>query len=119
LIAFKDTLHRFISAFIALGCLVWLFSYFQLPELSAPLLALISAAVTLPNSRVMRASRTTKNPYNYTLFKPLSYASTLMLLMVSVVFIVAENTQSIAGVAGDFVYNYFLAQGLLITVCLY
>ena len=119
LIAFKDTLHRFISAFIALGCLVWLFSYFQLPELSAPLLALISAAVTLPNSRVMSASRTTKNPYNYTLFKPLSYASTLMLLMVSVVFIVAENTQSIAGVAGDFVYNYFLAQGLLIAVCLY
>lgn len=119
LVAFKDTLHRFISAFIALGCLVWLFSYFQLPELSAPLLALISAAVTLPNSRVMRASRTTKNPYNYTLFKPLSYASTLMLLMVSVVFIVAENTQSIAGVAGDFVYNYFLAQGLLIAVCLY
>lgn len=119
LIVFKDTLHRFFSAFIALGCLVWLLSYFQLPELSAPLLALIASVVSLPNSKVMTAAQASATPHRYTLFKPLNYASTLVLLMVSVVFIVAENSQAIVGVAGDFVYNYFLSQGLLIAVCLY
>ena len=119
LIVFKDTLHRFFSAFIALGCLVWLLSYFQLPELSAPLLALIASVVSLPNSKVMTAAQASATPHRYTLFRPLNYASTLVLLMVSVVFIVAENSQSIVGVAGDFVYNYFLSQGLLIAVCLY
>lgn len=119
LIVFKDTLHRFFSAFIALGCLVWLLSYFQLPELSAPLLALIASVVSLPNSKVMTAAQASDTPNRYTLFRPLNYASTIVLLMVSVVFIVAENSQSIAGIAGDFVYNYFLSQGLLIAVCLY
>ncbi|WP_296202727.1 DUF2157 domain-containing protein [Psychrobacter sp. UBA3962] len=119
LIVFKDTLHRFFSAFIALGCLVWLLSYFQLPELSAPLLALIASVVSLPNSKVMTAAQASDTPNKYTLFRPLNYASTIVLLMVSVVFIVAENSQSIAGIAGDFVYNYFLSQGLLIAVCLY
>ena len=119
LIVFKDTLHRFFSAFIALGCLVWLLSYFQLPELSAPLLALIASVVSLPNSKVRTAAQASDTPNSYTLFRPLNYASTLVLLMVSVVFIVAENSQSVFGIAGDFVYNYFLSQGLLIAVCLY
>lgn len=119
LIVFKDTLHRFFSAFIALGCLVWLLSYFQLPELSAPLLALISSVVSLPNSKVRTAAKASDTLHRYTLFRPLNYASTIVLLMVSVVFIVAENSQSIAGIAGDFVYNYLLSQGLLIAVCLY
>lgn len=119
LIVFKDTLHRFFSAFIALGCLVWLLSYFQLPELSAALLALIASVVSLPNSKVRTAAQASDTPNRYTLFRPLNYASTLVLLMVSVVFIVAENSQSIVGIAGDFVYNYFLSQGLLIAVCLY
>lgn len=119
LIVFKDTLHRFFSAFIALGCLVWLLSYFQLPELSAPLLALIASVVSLPNSKVRTAAQASDTPNRYTLFRPLNYASTIVLLMVSVVFIVAENSQSIVGIAGDFVYNYFLSQGLLIAVCLY
>ena len=119
LLVFKDTLHRFFSAFIALGCLVWLLSYFQLPELSAPLLALIASVVSLPNSKVRTTAKASDTPNRYTLFRPLNYASTIVLLMVSVVFIVAENSQSIAGIAGDFVYNYFLSQGLLIAVCLY
>ncbi|SUD92065.1 DUF2157 domain-containing protein [Psychrobacter phenylpyruvicus] len=119
LIVFKDTLHRFFSAFMALGCMVWLLSYFQLPELSAPLLALIASVVSLPNSKVMTAAQSSEAPHRYTLFRALNYASTIMLLMVSVVFIVAENSQSIVGVAGDFFYNYFLSQGLLIAVCLY
>lgn len=119
LLVFKDTLHRFFSAFIALGCLVWLLSYFQLPELSAPLLALIASVVSLPNSKVRTAAKASDTPNGYTLFRPLNYASTIVLLMVSVVFIVAENSQSIAGIAGDFVYNYFLSPGLLIAVCLY
>lgn len=119
LIVFKDILHRFFSAFIALGCLVWLLSYFQLPELSAPLLALISSVVSLPNSKVRTAAKASDTLHRYTLFRPLNYASTIVLLMVSVVFIVAENSQSIAGIAGGFVYNYLLSQGLLIAVCLY
>lgn len=118
-ILFNDTLHRFFSAFLGLGCLVWLLSYYQIPELSAPLLALLASSITLPNSKLMQAISAAKYPLTETLFKSVNYASTLMLLMVSVVLIVAENTQSIVGVDAQFTYNYYLAQALLIAVSLY
>lgn len=125
----QDRLHRFVSAFIALGCLVWLLSYYQLPELSAALLAL-SATVTglpiakLPSSKKPQPLNFSQNHFTQylsdsSLLKPLNYASTLMLLLVSVVFIAAEHTQYIVGVATEFGYHYPLAQILIIAVCLY
>lgn len=125
----QDRLPRFISAFIALGCLVWLLSYYQLPELSAALLAL-SATVTglpiakLPSSKNPQRLNFSQNHFTQhlcgpSLLKPLNYASTLMLLLVSVVFIAAEYTQHIVGIATEFGYRYSLAQTLVIAVCLY
>lgn len=120
----QDSLHRFFSAFIALGCLVWLLSYYQLPELSAAVLALIATVTGLPTaklpfSKTPRRLPFTQQPWLSTILKPLNYASTVMLLMVSVLFIAAEHTQYIVGVATEFTYNYPLAQTLLVAVCLY
>ncbi|MGP5012149.1 DUF4401 domain-containing protein [Psychrobacter glacincola] len=120
----QDSLHRFFSAFIALGCLVWLLSYYQLPELSAAVLALIATVTSLPIAKLPFSKPPKRLPFTQqlwlsTLIKPLNYASTVMLLMVSVLFIAAEHTQYIVGVATEFTYNYPLAQTLLVAVCLY
>lgn len=120
----QDNLHRFFSAFIALGCLVWLLSYYQLPELSAAVLALVATVTSLPVAKLPFSKKPkrllfTRQTWLSTLIKPLNYASTVMLLMVSVLLIAAEHTQYIVGVATEFTYNYPLAQTLLVAVCLY
>lgn len=125
----EDRLHRFVSAFIGLACLVWLLSYYQLPELSTALLALIATVSSLPIAKLptpkksqslgLGQPRSASPLYGSSLLKPLSYASTVMLLIISVLFIAAEHTQHILGIATEFGYRYPLAQALVVIVCLY
>ncbi|MBE0446314.1 DUF4401 domain-containing protein [Psychrobacter sp. FME5] len=112
-------IYRILSSLVALGCVVYLLNYYHLPEISLGLLAL---TVVISNLQRYRLLQSVSIDWQATIFDPIKaigYASTLMLLCVSVYFIAAEYGNSFDSYSTAFSYNYYLAQGLLIIASLY
>ena len=137
--------YRFISGFIALDCLIYLLYYYNASELSAALLALIFAVTTLQRHQLLRHLPIDQSSTNYPITQSpadhptltisvvnqlwqrnwlaealqithaLSYASGVLLLLISVLFIASEYNI----IWGEKVFYYPLAQAMLILISLY
>ena len=113
-IVIPNFIYRLLSATLALNCLFYLLSYYHLSEVSLGLFALITSVAHLQRYTLAAFIPTKWRAGSSDIIKALGYASTLMLLCISVYFIAAEYNNSFATYDGDtFSYNYYLAQGLL------
>lgn len=112
-------LHRLLNSFVALGCLVYLLSYYHAPEVTAGLLALITAALGLHRYAMLAGVSSQWRPFVAELSRAVTYASAFMLLVISVYVIAAEYTPDIIDYGTSFSYHYPLAQGLLVLASLY
>ena len=115
-----NRIYRLLGSIMTLGLTVYLLNYYHLPELSLGLLALIAIVTNLQRDTLLQQLPTQWRAGSFDVIKAMGYASALMLLCVSVYFIAAERSYSLATYYGDtFRYNYYLAQGLLTLVSLY
>ncbi|SLJ83246.1 DUF4401 domain-containing protein [Psychrobacter sp. DAB_AL43B] len=114
-----NVVYRLISASIALGVTVYLFNYYQLPELSLGVLALLTIVTQLQRYPLLQRISRQWQAYAKAIISAFGYASALMLLCVSVYFIAAEYGNSFVHYNAAFSYNYYLAQGLLTLASLY
>ena len=112
-------LHRLLNSFVTLGCLVYLLSYYHAPEVTASLLALITAALGLHRYAMLSGVSRKWRPFITELSRAVSYASAFMLLIISVYVIAAEYVPDIIERGTSFSYHYPLAQGLLVLASLY
>jgi|26BtaG_2_1085354.scaffolds.fasta_scaffold12194_2 hypothetical protein len=112
-------LHRLLNSFVALGCLVYLLSYYHAPEVTAGLLALITAALGLHRYAMLSGVSRKWRPLITELSRAVTYASAFMLLIISVYVIAAEYSPDIIDYDTSFSYHYPLAQGLLVLASLY
>ena len=119
IIAMPNFVHRLLSSFIALGCLIYLLSFYNAAEVSAALLALITSAIGLNHYTILRSTPTLWRASVSEICRATSYASALMLLTVSVYIIAAEYGRHIINQHTLFNYHYPLAQGLLILASVY
>lgn len=118
-IIMPNFVYRLLSSMAALGGMVYLLNFYQLPELSLALLAIITIV-----ANVQRYSLVTHLPDQwqsvaFDISKALSYASAIILLAISVYLISAEYGRNFIHNGQAFSYNYILAQGLLILASLY
>ncbi|HCI76124.1 MULTISPECIES: DUF4401 domain-containing protein [unclassified Psychrobacter] len=115
-----NRIYRLLGSIMTLGLTVYLLNYYHLPELSLGLLALITIGSNLSCNSLLQRIPNKWRADVFDITKPIGYASALMLLCVSVYFIAAERSHSLATYYGDtFSYNYYLAQGLLTLASLY
>lgn len=112
-----NAMYRLLSALAALGCAVYLLSYYHIPELSLGLLALIAIVANLQRFALLQRLPSRWRLAAFDISKAVAYASAVMLLAVSVYFIVSEYGLGFDGAA--FNYDYYLAQGLLTLASLY
>lgn len=112
-------IYRLLSSMAALGSVVYLLSFYQLPELSLGLLALVTIVVNLQRYSLLNIVPAKGRLTAFSVSKALSYSSAIMLLCVSVYFIAAEYGNDFISSEEAFSYNYILAQGLLILASLY
>ena len=112
-------IYRLLSSLAALGCMVFLLNYYHLPEVSLGLLALIAIVSHLQRNQLLQRAPVKRRAGSSDIIKALGYASTLMLLCISVYFIAAEYGNSLDNYGAAFSYNYYLAQGLLTLASLY
>ena len=115
-----NRIYRLLGSIMTLGLTVYLLNYYHLPEVSLGLLALITTGSNLSRYSLLQRIPSKWREDVFDIIKALGYASALMLLCVSVYFIAAEYSHSLASYYGDtFRYNYYLAQGLLTLASLY
>ena len=115
-----NRIYRLLGSIMTLGLMIYLLNYYHLPELSLGLLALITTGSNLSRYSLLQRIPSKWRADVFDIIKALGYASALMLLCVSVYFIAAEHSHSLASYYGDtFRYNYYLAQGLLTLASLY
>ena len=115
-----NRIYRLLGSIMTLGLTVYLLNYYHLPELSLGLLALITIGSNLSRYSLLQHIPSKWRADVFDIIKAIGYASALMLLCVSVYFIAAERSHSLATYYGDtFSYNYYLAQGLLTLASLY
>ena len=115
-----NRIYRLLGSIMTLGLTVYLLNYYHLPEVSLGLLALITTGSNLSRYSLLQRIPSKWRADAFDIIKALGYASALMLLCVSVYFIAAEHSHSLASYYGDtFSYNYYLAQGLLTLASLY
>ncbi len=115
-----NRIYRLLGSIMTLGLTVYLLNYYHLPELSLGLLALITTGSNLSRYSLLQRIPSKWRADAFDITKAIGYASALMLLCVSVYFIAAEYSHSLASYYGDtFRYNYYLAQGLLTLASLY
>ncbi|WP_045453974.1 hypothetical protein [Psychrobacter sp. JCM 18903] len=109
-----NRIYRLLGSIMTLGLTVYLLNYYHLPEVSLGLLTLITTGSNLSRYSLLQRIPSKWRADAFDIIKALGYASALMLLCVSVYFIAAEHSHSLATYYGDtFRYNYYLAQGLL------
>ena len=115
-----NRIYRLLGSIMTLGLTVYLLNYYHLPELSLGLLALITTGSNLSRYSLLQRIPRKWRADVFDITKAIGYASALMLLCVSVYFIAAEHSHSLATYYGDtFRYNYYLAQVLLTLASLY
>lgn len=118
-ILMPNFVYRLLSSAIALGCLVYMLSYYGIPEFSLGLLALVVIVANLQRYSLLQRIPHKARFAAFDISKAVAYSSALVLLGVSVYFIVSESTYAFATYNEGFHYNYYLAQGLLTLASLY
>ena len=114
-----NVVYRLLSASVVLGMIVYLFNYYQLSELSLGILALLTIVTQLQLYPLLRRVPRQQQVYAKAIISAFAYASAIVLLGVSVYFIAAEYSGDFDNDDTAFVYNYYLAQGLLTFPSLY
>lgn len=114
----SNRVYRLLSAMITLCCLVYLLSFYQVPELSLGLLALVTIVAHLQRYELLQYLPIKWRTAGFNISKAIAYANAIMLLLFSV-YIVAGEYSSNDFVSNTFSYNYYLAQGLLTLASLY
>lgn len=114
-----NVVYRLLSASVVLGLVVYLFNYYQLPELSLAILALLNIVTQLQRYTLLQRVPSSWQTYVKAIINVFGYASAIMLLGVSVFFIAAEYGHGISNFGATFTYDYYLAQGLLTLVSFY
>ncbi|WP_201558594.1 DUF4401 domain-containing protein [Psychrobacter sp. 72-O-c] len=118
-----NRIYRWLSAIVTLGFMVYLLNYYHITEVSLGLLALITVVTNLQRYELLQRVPMRWQASSSNILSAVAYASAVMLLAVSVYFIAAEYGNDFVDNSfdngADFVYNYFLAQGLLILASLY
>ena len=115
-----NRIYRLLGSIMTLGLMIYLLNYYHLPEVSLGLLTLITTGSNLSRYSLLQRMPRKWRADVFDIIKAIGYASALMLLCVSVYFIAAEHSHSLATYYGDtFRYNYYLAQGLLTLASLY
>ena len=117
-IIMSNSIYRLLSSMAALGGMVYLLSFYQVPELSLGLLALITIVAHLQRYELLQYLPIKWRTAGFDISKAIAYASAIMLLLFSV-YIVAGEYSSNDFVSNTFIYNYYLAQGLLTLASLY
>lgn len=115
----SNRVYRLLSAMITLCCLVYLLSFYRVSEVSLGLLALIAIATNLQRYELLQRVPVKWRVSFADVLSAIAYASAVMLLTVSVYFIAAEYGGSFDNYDDHFIYNYYLAQGLLTLASLY
>lgn len=124
-VVIANFIYRFLSATLALSCLLYLLNYYHLSEVSLGLLALITSVTHLQRYTLAAFIPTKWRASFFDIINAIGYASAYVLLSVSVYFIAAEYGNSFASFNSldsdgeAFIYNYHLAQGLLTLASLY
>lgn len=118
-IIMPNFIYRLLSSVVALGCMVYLLNFYQLPEVSLGLLALVASITNLQRYAILQSVPVKWRKNISDIIRSVAYASALMLLCVSVYFIAAEYGGGFISDDQRFHYNYLLAQGLLILASLY
>ena len=118
-ILMPNFVYRLLSSAIALGCMVYLLSYYDVSELSLGLLALVVIVANLQRYSLLQRIPHRARLAAFDISKAVAYSSALVLLGVSVYFIVSESTYAFGIYNEGFHYNYYLAQGLLTLASLY
>lgn len=125
-----NLIHRLFSSVLTLAAMVYLLQYYHAADLSAGLLAMLLAVTSLQRYQLLSyypqatASTTTPPPLHrgaaalLQILRAVTYASALLLLLISVLFIMADYSHSVDG-SSWFAYRPWLAQGLLILAALY
>ena len=111
--------YRLLSSMAALGGVVYLLNFYQLPELSMGLLALITIMATVQRYPLVNHLSVQWQSAALDISKALSHASAVILLGISVYLISAEYGRNFIHNGQAFSYNYILAQGLMILASLY
>ncbi len=114
-----NRVYRLLSALITLCCLVYLLSFYRVSEVSLGLLALIAIATNLQRYELLQRVPVKWRVSFADVLSAIAYASAIVLLGVSVYFIAAEYSGDFDNDDTAFVYNYYLAQGLLTLASLY
>ena len=117
-IIMSNSIYRLLSSMAALGGMVYLLSFYQVPELSLGLLALITIVAHLQRYQLLQYLPIKWRTAGFDISKAIAYASAIMLLLFSV-YIVAGEYSSNDFISNTFIYNYYLAQGLLTLTSLY
>ena len=112
-----NLIYRLLSASVALGCAVYLLSYYQLPEISLGILALITIVANLQRHSLLQLVPVKWRAGAFDISKAFTYASTFWLIIVSVYIVNAEYNDDFIG--NVFTYDYILAQVLLVLASLY
>ena len=115
----SNRVYRLLSALITLCCLVYLLSFYRVSEVSLGLLALIAIATNLQRYELLQRVPVKWRVSFADVLSAIAYASAIVLLGVSVYFIAAEYGGSFDNYGDHFIYNYYLAQGLLTLASLY
>ena len=110
-------IYRLCSSVIALGCVAYLFGISQLPELILGTLALIMTIANLQRDTLLQRLPASWRMSAMEIHHAVTYASASWLIFLSVYIVNAEYNRDF--ISNVFVYNYNLAQGLLIAACLY
>ena len=118
-IVMPNFIYRLLSATVALGCIVYLSSYYGFSEMSLALLALIAIVAQLQRYSIMQRLPSRWRANFAEMLSAIGYASAFVLLSVSVYFIAAEYGYGRGGYQETITYNYYLAQGLLTLASLY
>ncbi|MFZ2843769.1 DUF4401 domain-containing protein [Psychrobacter sp.] len=114
-----NRVYRLLSALITLCCLVYLLSFYRVSEVSLGLLALIAIATNLQRYELLQRVPVKWRVSFADVLSAIAYANAIVLLGVSVYFIAAEYGGSFDNYGDHFIYNYYLAQGLLTFASLY
>lgn len=109
--------YRLCSSVVALGCVAYLLGTHQLPELILGTLALIMTVANLQRNTLLQRLPNAWRTSVIDISHAVTYASASWLIVFSVYIVNAEYSRDF--ISNMFVYNYSIAQGLLIAASLY
>ncbi len=123
IVIMPNFIYRFLSTGIALSCIIYLLAYYQATEAGLALLALITLITNLQRYPMLQGISTKWRLDAFELSKAVGYASAIMLLIFSTFLGAGDYGKGLAyyafGGHEAFIYNYILAQVLLVLVSLY